>query len=121
MNSIDNVLESLRDMRSAEKFHKLFECISVVAELLQVTLIKLRTAMRSIYRAAAGSADVSVEDYYRISVYYPTMDNIVTDVELRFGPVQKKAATLACLVPGFMKIGTTDDEEWVHVQDGGRA
>jgi len=49
------------------------------------------------------------------------MDNIVTDVELRFGPVQKKAATLACLVPGFMKIGTTDDEEWVHVQDGGRA
>jgi len=116
MISIDNVLESLRDMRSAEKFHKLFECISVVAELLQVTLIKLRTAMRSIYRAAAGGADVSVEDYYRINVYYPTIDNIVTDVELRFGPVQKKAATLACLVPGFMKIGTTDDEEWVHVQ-----
>ena len=117
MNSIDNVLESLRDMRSAEKFHKLFECISVVAELLQVTLIKLRTAMRSIYRAAAGGADVSAEDYYRISVYYPTMDNIVTDVELRFGPVQKKAATLVCLVPGFMKIGTTDDDEWEHVQD----
>jgi len=73
--------------------------------------------MRSIYRAAACGADVSVEDYYRINVYYPTIDNIVKDVELRFGPVQKKAATLVCLVPGFMKIGTTDDEEWEHVQD----
>ena len=31
MNSIDNVLESLRDMRTADKFHKLFECMSVVA------------------------------------------------------------------------------------------
>ena len=39
------------------------------------------------------------------------------DVKLRFGSVQKKAATLACHVPGFMKIGTTDDEEWEHVQD----
>ena len=117
MNSTDNVPESLRDMRSAEKFHKLFECISVVAQLLEVTLIKPRTAMRSIYRAAACGADVSVEDYYRINVYYPTIDNIVKDVELRFGPVQKKAATLVCLVPGFMKIGTTDDEEWEHVQD----
>ena len=118
MNSIDNVLESLRDMRTADKFHKLFECMSVVAELLEVTLIKPRTAMRSVYRAAAaGGADVSVEDYYRITVYYPTIDNIMKDVELRFGPVQKKAATLASLVPGFMKIGTTDDEEWEHVQD----
>ena len=103
MNSIDNVLESLRDMRTADKFHKLFECMSVVAELLD--------------RAAAGGADVSVEDYYRITVYYPTIDNIMKDVELRFGPVQKKAATLASLVPGFMKIGTADDEERQHVQD----
>jgi len=117
MNSIDNVLESLCDMRSAEKFHKLFECISVIAELLEVTLIKPRTAMHSVYRAAAGGADVSVEDYYRITVYYPTIHNIMKDVELRFGPVQKKAATLASVVPGFMKIGITDDEEWEHVQD----
>ena len=39
--------------------------------------------MRSVYRAAAGGADVSVEDYYRITVYYPTIDNIMKDVELR--------------------------------------
>ena len=119
MNSIDNVLESLRDMRSADKFHKLFECISLVAELLEVTFIKPRTEMCFVHRAAAGgaAADVSVEDYYRITVYYPTIDNIMKDVELRFGPVQKKAATLASLVPGFMKIGTTDDKEWEHVQD----
>ena len=60
---------------------------------------------------------MSVKDYYRINVYYPAVDNIVKGVELRFGPVQKKAATLACLVPGFMKIGTTDDEEWERMKD----
>jgi len=91
--------------------------MSVVAELLEVTLIKLRTAMRSVHRAAAGGADVSVEEYYRITVYYPTIDNIMKDVDLRFCSVQKKVATLASLVPRFMKIGTTDDEEWEHMQD----
>ena len=32
------------------------------------------------------------------------------DIELRFGPVQKKAAKLAWLIVGFMKIGITDDK-----------
>jgi len=53
-------------------------------------------SMRSVYRTAAGGAEISVEDYFRISVYYPTLDNIVSDVELRFGPTQRKAAKLAC-------------------------
>ena len=67
--------------------------------------------MRSVYRTAAGGAEISVEDYFRISVYYRTLDNIVSDVELRFGPTQRKAAKLARLVRRFMTIGTTDDEE----------
>jgi len=64
--------------------------------------------MRSVYRTAAGGAEISVEDYFSISVYYPILDNIVSDVELRFGPTQRKAA---------MTIGTTDDEEWAQLQD----
>jgi len=64
--------------------------------------------MRSVYRTAAGGAEISVEDYFRINVYYPTLDNIVSDVEL--GPTQRKAAKLARLVSRFMTIGTTDDD-----------
>jgi len=41
----------------------------------------------------------------------------VSDVELRIGPTQRKAAKLARLVPRFMIIGTTDDEEWAQLQD----
>ena len=58
-----------------------------------------------------------LKNYYRINVYYPTIDNIAKYVDLRFGPVQQKAATLTCLVPGFMKIGITDDDEWERMQD----
>ena len=59
-------------------------------------------SMRPVYRTAAGGAEIYVKDYFRISVYYPTLDNIVSDVELRFGPTQRKAANkLARLVPRF--------------------
>ena len=66
----------------------------MVAELLGHLDQTANCNLRSVHRAAAGgaAADVSVEDYYRITVYYPTIDNIMKDVELRFGPVQKKAA-----------------------------
>jgi len=36
-------------------------------------------------------AEISVEDYFRISVYYPILDDIVSDAELRFGPTQRIA------------------------------
>jgi len=102
MTNVDNLLESLRGMRSPEKFHNVFECALLVAELLNITLVKPRTAMRSVYRTAAGGAETSVEDYFRINVYYPTLHNIVIDVELRFGPTQKKASKLARLVPFWL-------------------
>ena len=79
-----HIMESLRGMRSPEIFHKLFECISTVAKL-DVTLVKRRTAVRSAYvyraAAAAGGTDISVEDYFRINVYYQTLDNNVRDIE----------------------------------------
>jgi len=41
---------------------------------------------------------------------------ILSDIELRFGPTQKKAAELARLIPQFIPIGGFDDEEWSQLQ-----
>jgi len=83
MGHVDHFLDLMCKMQSSEKFHKLFECASLLANSLDVTLVKPRTAERSIYRLAAGGAGVSVEDYFRINVYFPTLDNILSDIELR--------------------------------------
>jgi len=32
----------------------------------------------------AGGEGVSVEEYFRFNVYFPILDNILSDIELRF-------------------------------------
>ena len=47
------------------------------------------------YRAAAAAtAEDTAEDYYRINVFYPAVDSILRDLELRFGPKQKMSMNL---------------------------
>ena len=87
MDGVDNLLASLRNMRSAECFSKLFaEASDVATTILEITIVKPRTSVRSVYRPAAvhGPTD-TVEDYYRINVFFPTLDKIIEDVDLRHG------------------------------------
>jgi len=48
-----------------------------------------------VYRAAAAAtAGDTAEDYYRINVFYPAVDSILRDPELRFGPKQKMSMNI---------------------------
>ena len=91
-------------MRCAEKFKELFAEASLVANMLDVELTKPRLASRSIYRAAAGGTDQSVEDYFRINVFYPAID-----LELQFGERQRRVVELARLIPAFMSEKSEDN------------
>jgi len=52
-----------------------------------------------------------------ISVYYPTLDNIVSDNELRLGPTQGKADKLARLVTTGTILTTINGSSNCNLQD----
>ena len=109
MDNFGVLTDTLRQMRSADKSKELFAEASLVANMLDIKLSKPRLASRSIYRAAAGGTDQSVEQYFRINVFYPAIDSIVTDLELRFGERQQRVVELARLIPAFMLKNSEDN------------
>ena len=83
----------------------------------RTTTVKPQTAGRSVYRTAASRGpDDSIEDYYRINVYFPALDAVLQDVELRFGPKQRQAASFSRAVPAFMQFDDFDGD-WVKLQN----
>jgi len=66
------------------------------------------------YRAAAAvTAQDSAEDYYRINVFFPTLDSIVRDIELRFGQKQQQALEMSSLIPSCMLFDSGSEErQW---------
>ena len=54
---------------------------------------------RSVYRPTVGVEGDCAETYYRINVFYPAVDAIKLDVELRFGRPQQRAFFLSHLLP----------------------
>jgi len=117
MASIDDLLGSLNALRTSEGFVEILDNATAAAQLLEVTLVKPRTAGRSVYRAAASRGpDDSIEDYYRINVYFPALDAVLQDVELRFGPKQRQAASFSRAVPAFMQFDDFDSD-WAKLQN----
>jgi hypothetical protein len=121
MHGVDDLVSSLRSMRSAEHFTKLFqEASNVASTVLGISLAKPRIASRSKYRptAAVGvGADDTAEEYYRINVYFPALDSIIQDVELRFGAKQKEAMHLCHVIPACMKFGDGEEEQhWEQLE-----
>lgn len=120
MSGVADLLSVLRSMRSADHFSQLFKEATAVADLLDIPLIKPRVCGRSVYRAAAAieGAKDSVETFYRLNVYYPTLDNIVQDCNLRFGPKQQQAIELSRVIPAFMSFGNEEEERlhWNQIQ-----
>ena len=115
MSGVDDLLSALYSMRSAECFSKLFQEAGAVADMLGISLVKPRTTARSVYRSASsGNVNDTVEDYYRVNIFFPTLDGIIQDLKLRFGMKQQQAMHLCCLIPAFM--GFKDGEQDIHWQ-----
>ena len=120
MDGVDNLISSLQSMRSEECFSRLFtEASAVATTILNIDLVKPRTASRSVYRPAAAHAlGDSEEDYYRINVYFPTLDKVVQDIKMRFGARQQQAMQISRVVPAFMGFEEGDEErQWNELRD----
>lgn len=116
MQNISQLIDELQEMQSEHYFSKLYAEAELLATSIGITLAKPRCASRSVYRSAAvavGGDEDTPESYYRINVFYPTMDCVTADLKLRFGPKQRIAAGLGKLIPQFMKYSDDNgDEDW---------
>ena len=111
-NDIGDMISTLQSLRTEVAFGKLFQEGYHVAEtFLNCTIKKPRTVSRAVYRtAAANTAKDTAEDYYRINVFYPAVDTILRDLDLRFGPKQKIAMNLSHLTPAAMPAAFNEEE-----------
>ncbi|KAG0724734.1 repressor of the inhibitor of the protein kinase [Chionoecetes opilio] len=109
VSGLIDVLENIRSEGS--EFTVVFKKASDLAEKVGVVITKPRAAQRSVYRKNAGVGS-SIEDYYRINVFYPTVDAIIVDLKHRFGERQQTATGISCLIPSLMDFGIKKQEQW---------
>ncbi len=121
MSGVGDLITSLQRLRSHEVFAKLFSDSTNLAELLGIQMTKPRTASRSVYRpnAAAGDTADDVEAYYRINFFFPTIDNVISDIQLRFGLSQQQAVQLSCAIPYCLRYDHSGyGHEWKTFEKG---
>ena len=108
-------LSALENMRSEAGFQKIFAEASLLAEHHGIAVSSPRLSKgRSAYRPTVGVEGDCAETYYRINVFYPAVDAIKLDVELRFGR-QQSAFFLSHLLP---RRFTNDQSEQQCIQLG---
>ena len=100
LDLVDAVIKVLGDMRSNSdrEFATLMSDISSVAAKINAEIVKPRLPVRSTHRSTAGH-DLSVEDYFRVNVFLPAIDAVLTNARDRFGVHQRKAFLLSQLLP----------------------
>lgn len=104
MNGVNDLLESLQRLCSAEEFSKLFVDAANLAELLGTNITVPRIPSRCgrpVFRSSSAidSHGDDEETYFRINYFYPMLDNLTTDLRLRFGSCQQQCAQLASAIP----------------------
>jgi len=115
IKDVTEALSALENMRSEAGFQiqKIFAEASLLAEHHGIAVSSPRVSKgRSVYRPTVGVEGDCAETYYRINVFYPAVDAIKLDVELRFGR-QQSAFFLSHLLP---RRFTNDQSEQQCIQ-----
>lgn len=94
----DNAADFGRD----GSFSSIFEDVSAVADKIGVILQKPRIPVGWSAQRAAAAADSTVEDYYRVNVFYAAIDAVLADFKLRFSSHFRLSAGLNSLLPSIV-------------------
>lgn len=80
---ITDVLTNLENKRTNcdEEFKSLFRNAEIQMTELDIDLKKPRIASKQLSRS--NYQTISIEDYYKVSIYIPLLDNIITDFKSR--------------------------------------
>ena len=92
---------------------QMFEEAVLLGEKLGVTREEMhaipRVVSQSRFRANAGGANQTAIEYNRINMFFHLLDEVVGDMQARFGLHQQKIATLSRILPSFVKETSWQD------------
>ena len=91
--------ECIRDSRNEGCWEKLWTKATQLASTVGLTIEKPRTARTQIHRGNVGSTDQSPSTYYRLNVFYPFIDHVVTELETRFSNDHEGLVAIQHLIP----------------------
>ena len=74
-----------------------------MATTLALTIEEPRTARVQTHKGNAGSVDQSSSTYYRLNVFYPFVDNVVTELEIKFSNDHDGLVAVQHLVPVLLE------------------
>ena len=115
MSMISATQSKLQIWRKDEEneFAVMFEEAVLLGEKLGVTKREMHTIPRVVsqskFRANAGGANQTAIEYHRINMFFPLLDEVVGNMQARFGLHQQKIATLTRLLPCFVKESSWQD------------
>ena len=115
MSTISATQSKLQTWRKDEEneFAAMFEEAVLLGEKLGVTREEMhaipRVVSQSRFRANAGGANQTAIEYNRINMFFPLLDEVVGDMQARFGLHQQKIATLSRILPSFVKETSWQD------------
>ena len=115
VQDVTEALSALENMRSEAGFQKVFAEVRLLAEhhVIAVSTPRLSKG-RSVYPPTAGAEGDCTETYFQINVFYPAVNAIKLDIELRFGRPQQHAFFLSYLLP--RRFASDQSElQWIQV------
>ena len=73
---------------------------------MEVSIDKPRTVQKgvSVYRPNSGDAEQGIDNYYRINMFLPLLNGIVSHIRQRFGVDQRTSLALSRLIPAYLGI-----------------
>ena len=69
-----------------------------------------RTCERQMHRGVRLSEDATPEDCFRINIYIPFLEDLITQLETRFTSKEVAVMTVSRLIPSHPQFADTDDE-----------
>ena len=125
IHEIDEIISNKRQNVDCS-FHEIFTKAEILAGKMNVSIKRPRIVKRSMYRANAiaacgdvgpGAEDQSVEDYYKVNMYIPVLDGLLSHIRDRFGPMQEKALSLGHIVPAYIGKDFADIEPALKIYE----
>ncbi len=111
-----NVRQVIAKQRNEQGFSPCFQKATALANSVDVVPKKRRITVKQNYRANISTE--SVEDHYRVNLFYPFIDHITSELDERFSESNEPALLAAYLVPKSLKKLTEEREQrmvkWYH-------
>lgn len=92
---------------ASNEFQKIFEKVSSLANELSIEIVTPRLAIRQRNRCNVNTQ--SCEDYYRIAIFIPLLDEIIADIKDRFPPETLGCFDLNLFIPAVIVNTSTLD------------